>query len=316
MGTLTARFFPAKRRNNRIPLKGRNTLILLAVVPGVMFYLLWVVIPLLYSGYISLFDWAPLRATQPFVGLGNYVEALTKDPLFRKALGNTVFYMVVMVPVNAVVALGVAVLINSLPRFRGLFRVIYFLPVITSTVAVSILWKWLYQGRFGLFNQLLELVLVNWLHLPIDPRVPWLTSPALAMPSVMLMSIWQGMGFTMVIFLAGLSGIPQVFYEAARIDGAGRWQQFRHITVPLLQQTTVFVIITGVIGAMQVFTPMYIMTDGGPVNSTKTYVFHLFDKAFGIYRFGYASAMAFILFAIILVLTLIQLRLTRVKWSY
>lgn len=305
-----------RHHNNQIPLKGRRALILLAVVPAVIFYLLWVIIPLFYSGYISLFDWAPLRANQPYVGFGNYIEAFTRDPLFRQVLGNTIYYMVVMVPVNAAIALGVAVLINSLPRYRGVYRVIYFLPVITSSVAVSILWKWLYQGRFGLFNQILELILVDLLHLPVDPRVPWLTNPSLAMPSVMLMSVWQGMGFTMVIFLAGLSGIPQVFYEAARIDGAGRWQQFRHITIPLLQQTTVFVIITGVIGAMQVFTPMYIMTDGGPVNSTKTYVFHLFDKAFGVYRFGYASAMAFILFAIILVLTLIQLRLTRVKWSY
>jgi multiple sugar transport system permease protein len=207
-------------------------------------------------------------------------------------------------------------MINSLPRFVAFFRVIYFLPVVTSVVAISVMWQWLYQGRFGLINQVLRLVLVDTLGLQVNPSIQWLTSKELAMPSVIAMSIWQGVGFTMVIFLAGLTSIPAVYYEAAKIDGAGNWKRFLHITIPLLRPTMIFVLITGVIGSMQVFTPMYIMTEGGPVNSTKTMVFHLFDKAFSTYRFGYASSLAVILFIIILGFTLVQFRFLRTRWQY
>jgi multiple sugar transport system permease protein len=213
-------------------------------------------------------------------------------------------------------ALFVAMLINSQKRLVSFFRTTYFIPVVTSAVATSVMWRWLYQPRFGLINQLINLVFVDTLGLHINPSIQWLTSKSLAMPSIIAMDIWKGLGFTMVLFLAGLTSIPSVYYEAAKIDGAGRWRLFRHITVPLLQPTLVFVLVTGMIGSLQVFTPMYVMTAGGPVNSTKTIVYLLYDKAFTIYRFGYASGLAFMLFAIVLVLTAIQLRLTRMRWEY
>ncbi|MCZ7544249.1 MAG: sugar ABC transporter permease [Anaerolineae bacterium] len=163
---------------------------------------------------------------------------------------------------------------------------------------------------------MLRIVLVDTLHLDISPNVQWLTSPQLAMPSVAAMVIWQGLGFTMVLFLAGLSSIPQELYEAAKIDGAGAWQRFRGITIPLLQPTMVFVLVTGLIGGMQVLTPMYVMTQGGPLNATKSIVYHLYNQAFLLLRFGYASSLAFVLFAIILILTLIQFRFLRTRWQY
>ncbi|MCZ7545605.1 MAG: sugar ABC transporter permease [Anaerolineae bacterium] len=277
---------------------------------------MWLIIPMIYSLIGSLYDWNPYSPEATYVGLGNFAEALTQDPLVGKSLVNVVYYVILTLPLGAALALIVAVMINSLPRLKGLYRVIYFLPVVTSAVAVSVLWRWLYQQRFGLFNQVLNIILVDTLHLDINPNVQWLTSPQIAMPSVAAMVIWQGLGFTMVLFLAGLSSIPQELYEAAKIDGAGAWQRFRGITIPLLQPTMVFVLVTGLIGGMQVFTPMYVMTQGGPVNATKTIVFHLYQKAFTLFRFGYASSLAFILFAIILTLTLIQIRFLRTRWQY
>ena len=222
----------------------------------------------------------------------------------------------VTVPIGLILALIVAVMVNSLPRLVGFFRATYFLPVVTSVVATSIMWRWLYQARFGLINQLISMVFVDWLHLSIDPSIQWLTNRALAMPSVMAMSTWKGLGFTMVLFLAGLTSIPGVYYEAAKIDGAGTWQLFRHITIPMLQPTMIFVLATGMIGGMQVFAPMFVMTQGGPANMTKTIVYHLYEKAFTIYRFGYASSLAFILFVIILVFVALQLSVMKTRWEY
>ncbi len=306
----------SRQKRRRVPQAGRRLMILAAVVPTLAFYLVWVGIPMVYTFVMSFFDWNPLAAQQRFLALVNYQEALGKDPLFWRVLQNTLYYTVVTVPVGAILALLVAVLVNSLPRLVSCFRVTYFLPVVTSVVATSVMWRWLYQARFGFINQLIRMVGVDTLHLAFDPSVQWLTSRTLAMPSVMAMSIWKGLGFTMVLFLAGLTSIPPVYYEAARIDGAGRWRLFWHITVPLLQPTLIFVLVTGIIGGMQAFTQMYVMTQGGPANMTKTLVYHLYEKAFSIYRFGYASAIAFILFLIILIFTLLQLRVMRISWEY
>lgn len=305
-----------KPRDNHIRLAGRRFLILAAVVPAIIFFAVWLIIPVILSLIMSLHEWSPLAADTPYIGLENYAEALTVDALFGQTVKNTFYYMVLVVPIGSVLALIVAVMINSLRHLRGVFRVVYFLPVVTSGVAVAILWKALYQGRFGVFTQILQKILVDTLHLPINPSVQWLTSKYLAMPSVSAMVIWQSLGFTMIIFLAGLSSIPQVFYEASMIDGASAVQRFRHITLPLLRPTVLFVAVTGVIGALQVFTSIFILTQGGPVNSTRSIVFHLYAKAFSQYRFGYASAIGMILFAMILVITLIQLRFLRTRWNY
>ncbi len=313
------RNLPWKRqhsRDNRVHLAGRRLLILVGVVPTLIFYIVWLVIPMLYSLYGSFFEWNPLSKEMPYVGLENFNRALSVDPLVGLTLKNTLYYVVLTVPTGAVLALLIAAMINSLPRLVGLYRVIYFLPVITSGVAVSVLFRYLYQPRFGLLNQMIRLIANDTLNLGINPNVPWLTDPKIAMPSVALMIIWQGVGYTMVIFLAGLSSIPQVFYEAAKIDGAGPWERLRYITIPLLQPTTILVMITGLIGGMQVFTSMWVMTQGGPVNSTRTIVFHLYSKAFQSLQFGYASALAFILFIIILAFTFIQFRVMRTRWQY
>ncbi len=305
-----------KRTGNEIHLAGRRFLILAAVIPTIIFYIVWLVIPMVYSLIGSLYEWNPLSAEAPYVALENFAEALFTDPMVGVTLRNTFYYVSIVVPLGAVLALLVAVMINSLPRLVGFYRVIYFLPVITSGVAVSVLFRYLYQPRFGLLNQSLRLILNDFLGLGVNPNVQWLTSKSMAMPSVTAMVIWQGVGFTMVIFLAGLTSIPHVFYEAAKIDGAGVWHRLRYITIPLLQPTTILVLITGLIGGMQVFTPMWVMTQGGPVNSTRTIVFHLYSKAFQSLRFGYASSLAFILFVIILAFTLVQFRLTRTRWQY
>jgi multiple sugar transport system permease protein len=303
-------------RGRGVGLSGRRTMILLATIPTVIFYVVWVGFPMIYSFLMSFYNWNPLAASQKFLGVGNYREAFTKDLIFWLSLKNTFYYTLVTIPVGAALALFFALLINSRERLLGFFRTTYFIPVVTSVVATSIMWRWLYQPRFGLINQLIKLVFVDTLGLAINPNVQWLTNKSLAMPSVMIMATWKGLGFTMVLFLAGLTSIPTVFYEAAKIDGAGRWALFRRITLPLLQPTLIFVLVTGVIGGLQVFTPMYIMTQGGPVNMTKTIVYLLYDKAFGVYRFGYASSLAFVLFAIVLVLTIVQLRIMTVRWQY
>lgn len=303
-------------RSNHIHHSGRRLLIFLAVVPTIIFFIVWLIIPVILSATISLYDWSPLAQETPYVGLENYQQALYVDKLFGQTIVNTFYYMALVVPIGSILALIAAVMINSLRHLRGLFRVIYFLPTVTSGVAVAILWKALYQGRFGVFTQILQKILVDTLHLPINPSVQWLTSKYLAMPSVSAMVIWQSLGFTMIIFLAGLSSIPQVFYEASKIDGANAIQRFRHITMPMLRPTIAFVAVTGVIGGLQVFTSMFILTQGGPVNSTRSIVYHLYEKAFSLYRFGYASAIGMILFAMILVITLVQLRFLRTRWDY
>ena len=198
---------------------------------------------------------------------------------------------------------GVALLLNLPLRARGLLRTLYFLPFVTPFVVVAIIWKWLYNGDFGLINYyLLQL------HLISDP-LRFLSDRNLAMPSVIIMSVWASISFSMVIYLAALQAIPEELYEAARVDGAGRWSQLRWITVPMLRPTTLFLLVIGIIGSFQVFTQIFVMTSGGPVERTTTVVYYIYLSAFKFYEFGYASTLAFGLFAMLLVFTVIQLRI-------
>ena len=295
-------------------MRGSRFMIGMVVVPLVAFYVIWLFYPIGYGFYHSFFDWNPLVKRNEYLGIGNYREALLEDDLFWIGLRNAAYYNVGVVPTRIAIAFLLATMIYSLPRFQPLYRAMYYLPVITPIVAASFLWKWMYQPRFGLINQILR-VIDSWLGVRI-PELNWLGDVKLAMPAIIIMSVWKGLGNTIVIFLAGLSGIPQVYYEAAQIDGANRWRVLRHITWPLLRPTLVFLLVTGVISALQVFGSIYIMTDGGPVNATRTLVFVIFDVAFEQLRFGYASAISFLLCAIIMVLTILQLRLTRVTWGY
>ena len=255
---------------------------------------------------ISLTRWDILTPPE-WVGIGNYLAIFREDELFRKSLFNTLYFTVGVVPLGTIFSLIAAVIMNQNLKGRSLFRTVYFLPTVCSGIAIALLWAWLYNAQFGLINALLRSVGL--------PKVAWLGDSRYAMPSVIIMSIWRGLGYNMILFLAGLQGIPQEYYEAATIDGASRWQIFRRITVPLLSPTTFFVVVLSLIGSFQVFEATYIMTQGGPYYATYTMVLLIFIQGFQWFRMGYASALAYILFAIILAVTLLQLRLEK-RWVH
>ncbi|MDD3088598.1 MAG: sugar ABC transporter permease [Candidatus Omnitrophica bacterium] len=249
-----------------------------------------------------------------FVGLANYKTILFDDPLFWKAMGNTVIYTVGVVPVGICLSLVLAVAIDQKIKFKNLFKSIFFLPTVTAIVAVSVIWKWLYAGeKYGLFNYFLLKIGFQ----PID----WLASPTWILPSIMIMSVWAGLGYNMIIFLAGLQTIPGVMYEAAEIDGAGFWHKFVHITLPLLKPTLVFVTMMSFIFSFQVFEQVYVMTGGqggigGVLNSGLTIVAYLYDKGFQKFQMGYASALAYIIFIFIFLLTVVNKRLMKTNVEY
>jgi multiple sugar transport system permease protein len=233
------------------------------------------------------------------VGLSNYVRLFT-TPLVWQIFGNTLYYTAVIVPVGAALALGLALALNRGLRGIVVLRSLYFLPVISSTVAVSLVWGWLYNQQFGLINYLLSLVGIT------GPA--WLADTTTAMPSIIIMSIWKGLGYNMVIFLAGLQGIPQELYEAAKIDGAGAWARFRYVTWPLVSPTTFFVVVLSTIAAFQVFDQTYVMTAGGPAYSTTTLALFIYQNAFQWFHMGYAAALSYVLFLAVAAVTLIQFR--------
>ena len=233
------------------------------------------------------------------VGADNYA-GLLRDPRFWTALRNTLYFVLVGGPLSVAVSLGAALLVSArLVRCRGLFRTVFFLPVVTTLVAVAVVWRYLYHPRFGLLNRGLALVGLG----PID----WLGDPAWAMPAIILLAVWKNFGFNMIIFVAGIQNVPERLYEAARIDGAGAWQQFRRVTLPMLAPTFVFVGVVTMIGYFQLFAEPYVMTQGGPANSTLSVVLLMYEEGFRWWNMGYGAAVAFVLFAIILLLTLVQL---------
>ena len=238
-----------------------------------------------------------------FIGFANYVD-LFHNPLFWKALRNTAYFVVVGVPLSILASMLAATAINSkLLRFKSFFRLSFFLPVVTTLVAVAVIWRYIYHTRFGLLNYLLGFAGTS----PKD----WLGDPRWAMPALIIMAVWKGFGYNMIIFIAGLQNIPETLYEAARLDGANGWQEFRSITLPMLAQTTGFITITTLIGYCQFFAEPYVMTDGGPLNSTLSIVLLMYKEGFKFWRMGYSAAIAFILFGIILIITLIQLRVQK-----
>jgi multiple sugar transport system permease protein len=245
-------------------------------------------------------------STPRWVGLGNYVSLLD-DKLFWKSMQNTLYYVAGVVPAGMVLSLLLALAMNQKLRGIVIFRTVFFLPTITSSVAISLMWLWIYNPEFGALNFLLDQIGIN------GPA--WLSTPEWAMPAVIIMAVWRGLGYSMLIYLAGLQGIPDTYYEAASIDGAGAWAKFWHITVPLLSPTTFMLLILSLIGAFQVFEYTYVMTGGGPVYSTLTLVLHVYNNAFRNFQMGYASALAYVLFFILLGLTIIQFRLQR-RWVH
>jgi multiple sugar transport system permease protein len=262
-------------------------------------------LPVAASAVLSLTDfdiYALARLDQlRFVALANYARLL-EDARFWIALKNTLYFVLVGGPLSVVVSLGAALLLSArLVRWKGLFRTIFFLPVVTTLVAVAVVWRYLLHPRHGLLNLVLGLVGLG----PID----WLGDPRWAMPAIILLAVWKNFGFNMVIFLAGLQGIPERLYEAARLDGASAGQQFRYVTLPMLAPTFLFVAVVTTIGYFQLFAEPYVMTQGGPANSTLSVVLLMYEEGFRWWNMGYGAAIAFVLFAIMLLVTLLQLRL-------
>jgi multiple sugar transport system permease protein len=275
----------------------------LFLAPGLILFAIFTVFAVAYSFYLSFHEWNILEPAKPFVFLDNY-KLLLADRRFHRAVINTLYYTALSVPLTMGAGLIIALLLNNI-RFKGIYRTLYYVPVITPLVVSSIIWKWVYQGDYGLLNYFLTSLGV------INRPIMWLSDPNLAMPSVIFMSIWGGAGYHMVIYLAGLQAIPEEYYDAAKVDGANLIQQLRMITLPLLTPTTFFLLITSIIGSFQVFTQIYIMTSGGPLGRTTTIGFYLYEKAFRQFQMGYASSMAYALFAMIFIFTLLQLRFMR-----
>lgn len=269
---------------------------------GVFFFL-----PVAAALVLSVTDFDLYGIANPantrFIGLQNYVRLL-HTPDFWSALKNTFYFAFVGGPLTIAVALGAALLLSSkLVRFKGFFRTIYFTPFVTTLVAVAIVWRYLYHTRYGLFNYGLA-------HLGIGP-IDWLGDPHWAMPAIILMAVWKGFGYNMLIFIAGLQAIPDELYDAAEIDGAGPFRRFFSITLPMLAPTLVFVAVITMIGYFQLFAEPYVMTQGGPLRSTTSVVLLMYEEGFRWWRMGYAAAIAFVLFVVILLATLVQFRLQK-----
>ena len=300
-------------------MRQRNNLIGFAfLAPNTTGFLIFTLIPVVAALVLSLFEWNLFQPAK-FVGLRNFVDLLgffrddgawhATDPRFWKYLGNTMFLMV-NIPICMAASLLLATILNQKIRGRVLFRTVFYLPTICSGIGIMLLWMWIYNPEFGLANRVLALVGVK------GPL--WLKSYHWAKPSLMLMGLWSGMGGTsMILYLAGLQGIPQQLYEAAEIDGAGRWHKFRHITFPMLAPTTFFIFITGVIGGFQGgFQAAYVMTKGGPDGATSTISYYIYNHAFQWFNMGYAAAIAVVLFVMVFAVTLVNWRFGGKKVDY
>jgi multiple sugar transport system permease protein len=270
--------------------------------PTLLIFLAFVLFPVFFSFYLSFHKWNMFSASAEAVGADNYL-AILANPEFWMVLKNTAVYTLGTVPLNMLLALGVATILNRKIAGRRLLRTAFFAPVVMSSVAAAVIWRWVYEPNFGLLNYVLGVFGV--------PSVNWLNDPTAAMSALIVMGVWKTFGVNMVLFAAGLQGIPEHYYEAAKIDGAGRWGQFWNITIPLLSPTTFFILVMSVIGSFQVFDTVYVLTSGGPLGSTKVLVFYLYEHAFKYFEMGYASAVAYLLFVLIFVLTLAQVKYLR-----
>jgi len=287
-------------------LRSENINGLLFVLPLIFGFIAFRLYPFLTSIFLSLTHYNMLQPPQ-FVGMENFIN-LAKDPDFHKVLWNTVYFTSVSIPLSMIGGLFLAILVNYKLKTMILFRTIYFLPMVTSWVAAGAVWSILFHPSFGLVNYLL------WLFFKIKGP-EWLVDSNWAMLAVIMVSIWKNVGYNMLIFLAGLQGIPYTFYEAAELDGAGRLKKFLYITLPLLSPTTFFVLIMSVIAAFQIFDVVYVMTQGGPEWSTRVIGYHIWNTGFMYMKMGYASAIAWVLFLIILTATLLQWRVSK-RWVH
>src|SRR4051812_44529397 len=281
----------------------------LFLAPTLILYGVFTFAAVAYAFYLSFHEWNILEPEKPFVGGDNYAR-LIHDERFAGSIFNTVYYTAASVPLTMGIGLLIALLLNNQIRARGFFRALFYLPVVTPLVIAAIIWKWIYNGDFGLLNY--YLIQLGLIHEPLR----WLSDPNLAMPAVIATTVWKNVGFTMVVYLAGLQSIPEDYYDAAKIDGASGLQRLKDITIPLLSTTTLFLAVVSVLGAFQVFTEIFIMTNGGPLRRTTTIVYNIYTTAFKNFDMGYASAMAFAMFGMMFAFTLVQLRVMRSEVEY
>ncbi len=288
------------------PLAGRQARAgLVFALPSVVLILVFFFGPVLWGLWLSLTDFDLYAIGDPstvrFVGLGNYARALESGE-FWNALRVTLLYAFVGAPISVAVSLAAALLVDSrLARWKPFFRAVYFAPVVTTLVAVAIVWRYLYQPQYGLVNAFLGRLGV--------PAVDWLGDPHWALPAILVLAVWKNFGYNLLIFVAGLQAVPRELHEAAALDGAGGWQRFRHVTLPALAPVSLFVSVTTLINYFQLFAEPYVMTQGGPLRSTTSLVLYMYEQGFRWWRLGFAASLAFLLFALILAATLVQLRL-------
>ncbi|MCR2822482.1 carbohydrate ABC transporter permease [Lederbergia panacisoli] len=276
----------------------------LFLTPQLIGLLAFSLIPLGFALVLSFMHWDGF-GEKTFVGLGNFIGQF-KDPIFWKALWNTTLYTILYIPIGVSLSLLLAIALNKI-KGKELYRIFFFMPVVTSSVSIGVIWMWILNGDFGILNQFLGYIGIQ------GPQ--WLTDTSLVMISIAILSIWWQVGYNMVIFLAGLQGVSNSYYEAAEIDGASKFQKFRHITLPLISPTTFFVSIMSIIGSFQVFDQAFVMTGGGPAKASYTLVFHVYETGFRQFQWGESSAVAMILFVIILIFTLIQFRVSK-RWVH
>lgn len=302
MGLIVVRDGAGIKRSVHVGLATRQAVIAyIFLLPALIYFSIFFFYP------IALELWASLQSTSAFVGLANYGQAL-QDPRVWESFRVTVVFAAGVTLLNIVIGMALALLLDLPLPGRVVFRAIFMVPYMTSMVIVGLMWRNILDPLVGVLNRVLTLLAL--------PPQDWLTNYQLALPAVIGITVWQGVGYTMVLFLAGLQGIPREYYEAARADGAGAWARFRSITLPLLAPTTLFVAIIGVIGSLQAFSQAFVITQGGPADATRLFAFHIYNVAFNENNLGYASALSFLMFIVILLLTLVQLRIGNKSIEY
>ncbi len=289
------------------PHQRRERLIFLGfIAPNFILFGIFTFWPLIYNFYLSFTKWNMITPTPTLIGLDNYATMI-EDPVFWKVLGNTIYLAAGSIAIRLILALALALVLNQKLAGRDVYRAIIFSPTFTTGAAIALVWAWILHKDLGLLR-----LPLNFLGL-VSPN--WLGDLNWTIPALIIVTIWRGLGYDMVIFLAGLQGIPLELYEAARVDGAGRWALFRHITLPMLSPITFFLIVTSVINALQIFDIVAVMTQGGPMNSSKVYVYYIYENAFKFFKVGYAAALSMVLFLITLAITIGQTRLAR-RWVH
>jgi len=275
--------------------------------PTLIIFCTFILFPVFFSFYLSFHKWNMFSSDKAFIGFDNY-RRLLNNPEFWLVLKHTIIYTLGTVPLNMIIALFIAMAINRRIVGKRFLRTAFFTPVIISPVAAALVWRWIYDPNFGLLNYFTGFFGI--------PQVNWLNDPRAAMFALIIMGVWKTLGTNMVLFSAGLQGIPDNYYEAAEIDGAGRLSKFWYITIPMLSPTTFFIMIMSMISSFQVFDNVYVLTSGGPLGSTKVIVFYIYEHAFKYFEMGYASAVAYIFFAILAVLTLLQMKYMQTRSGY